>query len=63
MQGTRICFKEGCTASGDVETHVMNWHGILHIILLSGLAEIPSPLVRSVYMQNRNVTQLPTDQK
>lgn len=24
------------------------WHGILHIILLSGLAEIPSSLVRSV---------------
>ena len=22
MQGTRICFKEGCTASGDVETYV-----------------------------------------
>lgn len=21
MQGTRICFKEGCTASGDVETY------------------------------------------
>jgi len=56
MQGTSICFKKGCTASGDDETYPA-----------FRLAEIPSSLERqvpcSISMQNRNVTQLPTDQK